>query len=183
MKRKTKRIVKRAVVFGVVVLVLLLIAGSYYLGRQTGQKAEEKKPLITHQTLPMTNKARINLYYYNKLKDKDKTFADKFVLPVRREIPKTKTPIQDAIKLLIQGKLTWQEKSAGFATEFPNLDFKLKSARLKNGILYLQFTEVPGFTTGGAGRVGLLAAQIEKTAKQFPQVRVVVFEPETLFQP
>jgi len=183
MKRKTKRLVKRAAILGVIVLVLLLIAGSYYLGQRTGQKTVAKKPQLKYSSLPTANKTRIKLYYYNKLKDQDKSFAPKYVLPVERQIAKTKTPIQDTIKLLIQGKLTWQEKSAGFASEFPNSDFSLKSVKLKKDVLYLEFTEVPGFTTGGAGRVGLLAAQIEKTAKQFPQVKVVVFEPETLFQP
>ena len=126
---------------------------------------------------------QIKLYYYNKLKDPNRTFDPKYVLPVKRAIPRTKTPVQDAIKLLIRGDLAWAERSAGFTTEFPHSKFKLKSAKLKNGVLTLTFPDIPGFTTGGAARVGLLAQSIRKTARQFPQVRQVIFEPEYLFQP
>lgn len=133
------------------------------------------------------NRMKIKLYYYNVIKDKE--IADYIpcssdaVLPVEREIPTTRTPIQDTIKLLIEGKLTEQEKAAGFLTQFPHPEFRLLGADLKDGVLTLQFTEVPGFTVGGSCRVGLLSTQIGKTAKQFPEVKEVRFEPESLFQP
>jgi spore germination protein GerM len=79
--------------------------------------------------------------------------------------------------------LTPAERAAGYSTEFPNRDFKLESVDLVDGIATLRFTEVSGFTDGGSCRVGLLWAQIEKTATQFPDVRQVLFTPETLFQP
>jgi len=47
----------------------------------------------------------------------------------------------------------------------------------------LKFTEVPGFTSGGSCRVGLLMEEILKTVKQFPQVKSIVLEPESLFEP
>jgi hypothetical protein len=102
---------------------------------------------------------------------------------VTRSVPVTKTPIQDAINLLIQGNLTSAEKSAGFETSFPNANFKLKGSNLKNGVLTLEFTEVPGFTSGGSCAMSMLKSQIEMTAKQFSGVSSVKIIPETLFQP
>ncbi len=85
--------------------------------------------------------------------------------------------------LLIRGDLAWQERSSVFETEFPHPKFKLLSARLEKGVLTLEFPDIPGFTTGGASRVSLLAESIARTARQFPQVKKIIFEPEYLFQP
>ncbi|MGQ9477280.1 MAG: GerMN domain-containing protein [Candidatus Bipolaricaulia bacterium] len=130
---------------------------------------------------------KVQLYYYNETRDKELTgtisCSPEAVLPVEREIPYTKTPIQDTIRLLLEGELTAQERAEGFATEFPHSEFKLLGASLKRGVLTLKFADPTGFTSGGSCRTGLLAAQIIKTAKQFPDVREVRFEPESLFQP
>lgn len=178
MKRKTKKNLKRLGFFAAVAAIVLLVIGSYYLGQRT-----TKEQRLTTVSAPTADEIKVKLYYYNKLKDKDRSLRPEFVLPVARTIPRTKSPIKDTIKLLLKGELTWQEKSSGFETEFPHPDFKLKSIMFKNGLLFLEFPEVPGFTGGGAGRVGLLAAQILKTAQQFPRVRTVYFKPEYLFQP
>jgi plasmid maintenance system killer protein len=128
-------------------------------------------------------KTKVQLFYYNQLEDKSVECGQDYVLPVEREIDSTQTPIQDTINLLIKGELTQAEKDMGFTTEFPNKDFKLLSANLKDGVLSLEFTEVPGFTTGGSCRVSILTAQIIKTAKQFPGVDNVILLPESIFQP
>jgi spore germination protein GerM len=129
-------------------------------------------------------KSEINLYYYNSSKDEDVSCDDDFVLPVEREIMESENIIKDAIELLMQGDLTKEEREQGFTTEFPNEQFKLISANLTDkGVLILNFTEVVGFTSGGSCRMGILASEIIKTAEQFPQVKEVVLEPESLFQP
>ncbi|MGE5392418.1 MAG: GerMN domain-containing protein [Candidatus Saccharibacteria bacterium] len=129
----------------------------------------------------------VTLYYYNAKNDRaanaDNPSCDRaYVLPVTRQIPVSETPIQDTINLLIKGELTALEKSAGFTTEFPNANLKLLGADLKSGTLTLDFTEVPGFTDGGSCRISLLQAQIEKTAKQFPEVKEVKYT-KILWQP
>jgi hypothetical protein len=124
----------------------------------------------------------IKLYYYNTKLDPKGDCIEEAVVPVEREIPWTITPVQDTLRLLITGGITSQEKEKGFGTEFPNKDFFLKSVNLKNGVLTLKFPDVPGFTIGGACRVNLLRWQIEKTAKQFPEVKEVKFD-EGMFQP
>lgn len=129
----------------------------------------------------------IKLYYYNEKNDKSDNAGNpsceqSYVLPVERQLPVTETPIQDTIKLLLKGEITSLEKAAGFTTEFPNSQFLLKGADLKNGVLTLDFTEVPGFTDGGSCRINILQAQVEKTAKQFPEVKQVKYT-NLLWQP
>lgn len=129
----------------------------------------------------------VSVFYYNEARDRQANgqlaCSTNSVLPVSRVIPRTITPIQDAINELIQGRVTSLERQRGFRTEFPNANFRLLGANLASGVLTLEFTEVPGFTSGGACRVSLLRSQIEKTARQFPEVREVRFLPATLFQP
>jgi hypothetical protein len=134
-------------------------------------------------TDPENNKT-VELFYYNRLADKDSSCGSEYILPLKRQIPTTQTPIKDAINLLISGQLTSTEKEQGFLTEFPNPGFKLLDANYDydSETLALRFTEVPGFTDGGSCRVGILANEIIKTAKQFG-VKNVVFIPESLFQP
>ncbi len=105
------------------------------------------------------------------------------VIHLTSTVARSLSPIKDTLNLLIAGNITTQEKAQGFTTEFPNTQFKLLGATLKNGVLALEFTEVPGFTSGGSCRVGILKAQIEKTALQFPGVTSVVIKPNTIFQP
>ena len=127
------------------------------------------------------------MYYYNPEQDKDESgniqCSRDGLVAVEREIPVTKTPIQETIKLLIAGQLTDTEKSQGITTEYPLEGFSLKGTSLKDGVLTLEF-EDPNYKTGGGScRVGILWFQIEATAKQFSEVQKVRFLPEELFQP
>ena len=129
----------------------------------------------------------VKLYYYNPEQDKDESgniqCSRDGLVAVEREIPVTKTPIQETIKLLIAGQLTDTEKSQGITTEYPLEGFSLKGTSLKDGVLTLEF-EDPNYKTGGGScRVGILWFQIEATAKQFSEVQQVRFLPEELFQP
>jgi len=106
---------------------------------------------------------KILLYYYNPEKDKDENgnikCSENGLVAIVREIPITKTPIQDVIKLLLKGKnnLTQQEIQNGITTEFPLEGFALTEANLKeNGILTLKFSDLLNKTSGGACRVKIL---------------------------
>ncbi len=129
----------------------------------------------------------ISLYFYNEKKDKE--IADyipcstEAILPVERKVFVSSTPIQDTIKLLLQGNLSTEEKELGFSTEFPLMGLELLEANLKDGLLTLKFNDLYNKTTGGSCRVNLLWNQIVKTAKQFPEVKEVKFLPEDIFQP
>ncbi|MGC9610962.1 MAG: GerMN domain-containing protein [Minisyncoccia bacterium] len=130
---------------------------------------------------------KVNLYYYNETKDRE--IADYIpcgrdaVLQVERAIPISQTPVQDAVNLLLKGGVSDEEKLAGFKTEFPLSGLKLIGANLNNGTLTLKFDDPENKSGGGSCRVGLLWAQISKTALQFPEVKEVKFEPAELFQP
>jgi hypothetical protein len=129
----------------------------------------------------------VKLYYYNPNKDKDAQgnilASRKGLVAVDRQIPISITPIQDTVRLLLQGSLTQAEKALGITTEYPLPGVELKSADLKNGVLTLEFADPQNRTGGGSARVGVLWFQIEATAKQFPEVKDVKFKPAELFQP
>ncbi len=129
----------------------------------------------------------VKLYYYSPNKDRDARgnilCSRQGLVAVGRQIPLTNTPIQDTIKLLLQGRVTEQEKSQGISTEYPLPGLELKSANQVNRSLTLEFVDPQNKTAGGSCRVGVLWFQIEATAKQFPGITEVIFKPEELFQP
>lgn len=133
--------------------------------------------------LSFTSGNEVKLYYYSKELDPNGDCTQEAIVPVKRSLNKTQTPIQDAIRMLITGDLTSSEKASGLTTEFPLEGFELKGANLKNGELTLEFIDPKMKTSGGSCRVNLLWSQIEKTATQFPEVKSVNFIPKDLFQP
>lgn len=133
-----------------------------------------------------TSKTTVKLYYYNQELDKDASgnilCSEKGLVSVEREI-ESENLIEDTIKLLLEGKLTDEEKSKSISTEYPLEGVKLTKSELKNGVLTLWFDDLYSKTSGGACRAKILWIQIEYTAKQFPSVKEVKFMPEELFQP
>jgi hypothetical protein len=91
--------------------------------------------------------------------------------------------IRAALDLLMAGGITADEAAQGVTTEFPLAGVTLDDLALEGGTLTLTFSDPQFQTSGGACRVGVLWAQIEATARQFPDVAEVRFSPEELFQP
>ena len=156
----------------IVLLVLVVGAGAYlFIRNQEGE----------------ISLMAVKLYYYNPALDKDASgnilCGRQGLVSVERQIPITNTPIQDTIKLLIQGNLTQSERDQGMTTEYPLSGFALEGASLNDGVLTLEFSDPNNRSGGGSCRVGILWFQIETTAKQFPEVKSVRFLPEELFQP
>lgn len=128
-------------------------------------------------------KTKVSLFYYNQLEDKENVCGYDFILPVEREITVNDDVIKETIEKLIQGELTEEEKASGFTTNLPNPDFKLLGSSLSDkGVLTLEFTEVPGLTSDSSCQTGLLFEEILKTVRQFPEVKIVIFKPDTLFE-
>jgi hypothetical protein len=130
----------------------------------------------------------VKLFYFNQLEDNKLPIAQQLnsasVLPIQRVISWSKNIIEDTINSLLEWNLTSEERTKWFTTEFPNEYFRLMSSNLKSDwTLELTFNEVPGFTSWGSARVFILRAVIEKTAKQFDNVKAVKILPDTLFQP
>ncbi|MDE2144931.1 MAG: tryptophan-rich sensory protein [Patescibacteria group bacterium] len=144
------------------------------------------------ETIPLTlmpAMRTVSLFYYNPSLDTDASgtvmCSSAGLVPVSRQIPITQTPIQDTIKLLLQGDLTQQERVQGITTEFPLPGVSLQGASLnkQTGVLTLSFNDPNSATGGGSCRVAVLWAEIRATAKQFSGVKQVIFSPEYLFQP
>lgn len=149
------------------------------------QNADERRIPVKFD-LSDTQHRTIKLYFYNSAKDQGPGGAQcsrNGLEAVERSIPVTNTPIQDTIRLLIEGGLTEEEKARGISTEYPLSGLELAGALLEDGILTLEFKDSENRTGGGSCRVGILWFQIEATAKQFPEVKSVRFVPEELFQP
>lgn len=141
---------------------------------------------INKQSSSNTATTTIKLYYYNPKLDQGEggvQCTEKGLVAVDRTIPKTISPIQDAIRALIKGELTVSEEARGLETEYPLEGFALVGASLSNGDLLLTFDDPKNKATGGSCRTALLWRQIEATAKQFKEVTSVKFLPEDLFQP
>lgn len=133
-----------------------------------------------------TETQTVKLYFYNPALDQGVggvQCTSKGLVEVVRTIPKTETPLQDSIRLLLEGRITDEEKAIGVTTEFPLSGVSLKGANIKDGVATLEFIDPQNRTGGGSCRVAILWAQIEKTAKQFTSVKEVKFIPEELFQP
>ncbi len=163
------------------VLMLGVIGVVVYSNQPEQAVIEQERDVPQTQT--------VKLYYYNEPADRqlsengEPQCNEDSVLPVTRVITASQNPIEDTINLLISGEIFESESNNGFSTEFPNPDFKLLKSELSNGILLLEFSTVPGFTSGGSCRVTLLASQITKTAEQFSDVTEVRLLPEEIFQP
>lgn len=129
----------------------------------------------------------VELYYYNAKQDLDASgnaqCTTKGLAPVERTIKATKTPIQDTIRLFLLGLIEAGERQQGIDTEYPLSSFALKSAALAGGVLTLEFSDPLNLTQGGACRVAILRMQIERTVRQFPEVKDVRIMPTDLFQP
>ncbi len=127
------------------------------------------------------------LYYYNPARDTDAEgnilCSRAGLVSVQREIPVTITPIQDTVRLLLEGELTPAERAQGITTEYPLEGFTLVGANIDGGTLALEFDDPDNMTSGGSCRAGILWFQIEQTALQFDEVESVRFIPEDLFQP
>lgn len=138
---------------------------------------------VSDATITNLETTCINLFYYRKSADSNNACTSEFVLPVARQVPVSDNQIKDSINLLLQGSLTSQEMDEGFYPYFPNNNFKLIDSNLDaNGTLTLTFNEVAGFTNGNFCRDNVLALEIAKTARQFPEVKKVIFKPDSLFE-
>ncbi len=151
------------------------------------EHADQVEVPVRFSLTDTVEKQTITLYYYNPELDTDESgnimCSEDGLVPVKREIPITQTPIQDTINLLIEGKITSTEADQGIETEYPLDGFNLTGANLKDGILTLSFADPENKTSGGSCRTGILWFQIKKTAQQFTAVDEVYFQPEELFQP
>lgn len=130
----------------------------------------------------------VQLYLHdtNKSADQKGTYAcDESVLtPVTRDIPITKTPLQDTLRLLLSGSIRPEERAKGLTSEYPLTGLTIKSLTLTElGELLLTLDDPYHKASGGACRVSILRKQFELTVQQFPEIKRVIIKPDTIFQP
>lgn len=129
----------------------------------------------------------ISLFYYNPTLDQDEEgnilCSRNGLVEVKRKIPLTNTPVQDTVRLLLQGDITIQEQAQGVTTEFPLPSVELVGISNNSGDVVIEFKDPLLRTSGGSCRAGILWYQIEHTVLQFPNIQSVRFIPEELFQP
>ena len=155
---------------------------------ESDSQSQNQSTTTPNSLFQTTTPTKVALYYFNQIADQklapEQQINISSLLPVYRVFPASKNLLIDTINELIKWNLTATEISQWFTTEFPNSRFVLLWADLAaDGILTLEFSEVPWFTDGGSARMLILWNVIKKTAIQFPGVKEVVFVPETLFQP
>jgi len=196
MKTGSHILIAIVVLAAVVLIVFVLSSGAMRTEReatvdeertpaqQTDEREQEEAP---EEVKEEEAERTVTLYYYDPSRDTDETgnvlCSAKGLIGVARSIPMTQTPIQDTIRLLLQGDLALSEEESGITTEFPLRGFELAGANLNNGVLTLAFNDPNNATTDGSCRTGVLWMQIRETALQFEGVEEVRFEPEELFQP
>ena len=129
----------------------------------------------------------IQLYYYNEQNDLDENrnilCSSRGLMAVDRDV-ESANPI-DAVRLLLEGNLTDEERQSGITTEFPfgSAELLSKSELGESGVLRLVFADPQHETSGGSCRVNIMQAQIVQTALQFEEVQDVLFLPNEVFQP
>lgn len=170
---------KNYLIAGIGIAVLVLAAAYLY---------QPTKQTPTPTTTPITSDTGIpvKLYFYNPSLDQGPggvQCSGKGLVAVERVLPHTTMPLTKSIELLLRGELSDAERSQGLTTEFPLPGVTLKTATIVQGVATLTFDDPESKTGGGSCRAGVLWAQIEATAKQFPTVASVRFLPEELFQP
>ena len=126
----------------------------------------------------------VSLYYYNPDLDLDDSgnilCSPAGLVAVERSLDPSlsgEALIEQTIELLIAGELTADERAEGITTEFPLEGLSLDHVTSDGSMLTLTFSDPNLQTSGGACRVGILWAQIEATAQQFPDLTEVRFAP------
>lgn len=132
----------------------------------------------------------VTLYFYNPDNDLDASgnilCSPAGLVAVPRELDAAlegEALIQATLDLLLAGELTAEETAQGVTTEFPLDGVTLESAALDGSTLFLTFNDPNFQTSGGACRAGILWAQVEATARQFPGVSEIRVQPDEAFQP
>lgn len=153
--------------------------------------AEIRIPVRFAVTAPATQTRTVKLYFFSENVDNitgsNTNCSEQSLYFATRTIPRTNTPIQDAVRELLKGP-TQAERARTVSEAMPESEFPLggvalTSASLTNGVLTLTFNDPQHQTSGGSCRVLVLREKIEATAKQFGGVTTVRLEPNSLFQP
>lgn len=176
-------------VVGWVVLVILLVAAAAFFFSQSQSRQADTLPSLTPsqavtespsvsptegESPTGTNSTQMVNIYFIAIEDDGKTGkkigCNDSVVPVKREIGKTQTPLQDALKELLSYKSQYFGES-GFYNALYHSDLKFDSATITNGEAEIKMSGA--LKLSGVCDSPRVKAQIEETARQFPTVSTV----------
>ncbi|HEY0010636.1 MAG TPA: GerMN domain-containing protein [Candidatus Paceibacterota bacterium] len=160
--------------------LVVLIAFFYVSAKRTQVPYVPLVPTEVSQTT-------LTLYAYDARRDMDDVgnvlCSSKGLVPITRTVPTTETPLKDALTLLFAGGLTEDERARGLTTEFPLQGVRLESVAIRGDEATIELADPNHASSGGSCRIGILRAQVEATAKQFPDITHVRFTPEGVLEP
>lgn len=130
----------------------------------------------------------VSIFLYDENKDTDtngvKQCSEKSLVSVARDIPISKTPLQDTLSLLLTGSVRNEERASGLRSFFPLTGLYVKTVTLTElGEILITFDDPYHKSSGDACRANLLRKQLELTLKQFPEISSVIIKPDTIFRP
>lgn len=174
---------KYALIAIMAAIILWGMVALFNITRDVKEKNGERDGVVATSTPLRT----VTLYYYSPEKDMDAggnvRCSETGLVPVERTIASTTNIIGETMQLLILGGLTAEERAQGVTTEFPLRGVVLERSELDRGVLRLTFADSENRLSGGSCRIGIIRAELERTAKQFPGVMSVEFLPEGLLEP
>ncbi len=159
--------------------------GVWLVNRVVCENGESVLPVDEYVT---QNDIDVSIFVYDSIRDLDHLghvqCSEQSVIPVARHIRSSRELfIEDTVRTLLSQPISLDEKSRGLASEFPLEGVRLISIDVEDGVARVKMEDPYARLSGGACRVTILRAQLEKTILQFSGVKTVLFEPPELLQP
>ncbi|HEX8591468.1 MAG TPA: GerMN domain-containing protein [Candidatus Paceibacterota bacterium] len=179
---------KQRVAIGFAVLIVAMVALGLHFGNRPSPEpvvpaapADPASPAPAIETMPVT------IYLYDARRDMDASgnvlCSAQGLVPSTRTVPQTEARLAAALGELFAGSLTEEERGRGLRTEFPLEGVRLSEVEVDNGTAVITVRDPDHKSSGGACRVNIMRAQIERTAREFSTVERVRFAPEGVFEP
>lgn len=178
---------KHRIIIAFALLVVAMAAlGLYFANRP------DPEPLIPIATKPAApgpaiETMPVTIYLYDARRDLDQNgnvlCGAQGLVPSTRTVPQSEAKLAAALGELFAGNLTEDERGRGLATEFPLAGVRLEGVSVEGGTATIAVRDPDYKTSGGACRVSIMRAQIERTAREFSIVERVRFTPDGVFQP
>jgi hypothetical protein len=146
-------------------------AGTIEIFDYSAKDGTEQDKVVISVRFKKIETMKVKIFFGNNTYPTDGVDCN-IVYSTERWIPKTEGVLKAAIEELLKGETAF-EKEKGFYTSL-NPGVKLQKVELKNGVAKLDFDKTMQKNMGGSCRVSAIRAQIEQTAKQFPEVKSVI---------
>lgn len=179
---------KQRIAVAFALMVVAMVAFGLYLSNRPA--AEPIVPVTTTESsnvAPAIETMPVTVYLYDARRDMDAAgnvlCSAQGLVPVTRTVPQSEGRLAAALGELFAGTITEDERARGLTTEFPLENVRLVSVDVDGGRATIVVRDPDNKTSGGACRVSIMRAQVERTAREFSTVEEVRFSPEGVFEP